>query len=127
MAITLIGTATAGAWGVASAELGFNCKSFSVTVAPEINHTLPYIDGQVRGAAIGDPMGDLSMEGEALDLTTASNAMLVGFVTAFVPNNSTNYFGRTAGGWYLQTGTIKLDRAGFKDISFSHKSHFGLA
>ena len=85
------------------------------------------IDGQVDGGAIGDPMGDLKMSGEALDLTTASNVTLVNAYTAFVPVNSTNYFGRSQGGWYLKSGEIKFDRGGWATIDTSHTSHFNLA
>ena len=127
MAIQLIGAASTAKWSIASTELGFNLSSFSVTVTPEVDTPLLRIDGQVNGGAIGDPMGDLKMSGEALDLTTAGNVTLVNAYTAFVPVNSTNYFGRSQGGWYLKSGEIKFSRGGWADIDTSHKSHYNLA
>ncbi len=127
MAIQLIGAASAAKWSILAAELGFNLSSFSLTVSPEIDVPLLRIDGQVNGGAIGDPMGELAMSGEALDLTTVGNVTLVNAYTAFVPVNVANYFGRSAGGLYLKSGAVKFDRGGWATIDTSHKSHFNLA
>lgn len=127
MAVQLIGAASQAKWSIQYNELGFRLSSFSLTVTPEIDVPLLNIAGQVDGAAIGDPMGDLKMSGEALDLTTAGNVTLVNAYTAFVPVNSTNYFGRSAGGFYLKSGEIKFDRGGWANIDTNHKSHYNLA
>lgn len=127
MGISLIGAASAAKWSIANDELGFRISSFSLTVTPEIDAPLLNIAGQVDGGAIGDPMGELKMSGEALDLTTSDNVTLVNFHTAFVPVNSTNYFGRSAGGFYLKSGDIKFTRGAWADIETVHKSHFNLA
>jgi hypothetical protein len=127
MAIQLIGAASTAKWSITSAELGFNLSSFSLTVSPEVDVPLLRIDGQVNGGAIGDPMGDLKMSGEALDLTTASNVTLVNAYTAFVPVNTANYFLRSQGGFYLKSGEIKFDRGGWATIDTNHKSHYNLA
>ena len=127
MAIQLIGAASAAKWSIASNELGFRLSSFELTVSPEVDVPLLRIDGQVDGGAIGDPKGELKMSGEALDLTTASNVTLINAYTAFVPVNVANYFGRSAGGFYLKSGSIKFDRGGWATIDTSHTSHFNLA
>lgn len=127
MAIQLIGAASTAKWSIQSSELGFRISSFDLTVAPEVDVPLLRNDGQVDGGAVGDPMGDLKMSGEALDLTTAGNVTIATFYTAFVPVNSTNYFGRSAGGWYLKSGGIKFDRGGWATIDASLKSHYNLA
>lgn len=126
MAVQLVSFAN-GAWGIASQELGFNCAKFSVTVAPEINEWIPNIDGQSRGKVVGDPMGELDLEGETMDLTTASGIGVATFVAAFVPVNSTNYFGRSAGGWYLDTGTVDRERNGLRKLSAKLSSRFNVA
>jgi hypothetical protein len=125
MAISLIGAASTATFGVASAELGVRIATFSLTVTPEIDVPFIGLDGQQDGAAIGDPMGDLEMSGETLDISTG--ALAGNFHTAFVPANTANYFGRSAGGFYLKKGEITLDRGVFRKFSTSHKSHFNLA
>lgn len=128
MAIQLIGAASAAKWSIPSNELGFRLSSFSLTVSPEVDVPLLRIDGQVDGGAIGDPMGDLKMSGEALDLTTAGNVTLINAYTAFVPVNAAILanFGRSQGGMYLKSGEIKYDRGGWATIDTNHKSHYNL-
>lgn len=127
MAIQLIGSASTAQYSIPSNELGCRISEFSITVTPEVDLPLMRIDNQVDGAAIGDPMGDLNMSGETLDLTTAGNVTLVNMYTAFVPVNTTNYFGRSAGGWYLKSGGIKKSRGAWQTFDTNHKSHFNLA
>ncbi len=128
MAIQLIGAASAAKWSIPANELGFRCSAFSITVTPEVDVPLLRIDGQVDGGAIGDPMGELKMSGEALDLTTSGNVTLVNAYTAFVPQNAAYaaYFGRSQGGLYLKSGEVKFSRGGWAEIDTTHKSHYNL-
>ncbi len=127
MATTLIGNIAAGSQGVPSAELGANIEKITITVKPEINAKYPGIDGQIRGKVVGDPEGTLSMSGETLDITTASSLFVIGAITAFVPVNSTTFFGRTQGGWYFMTGTIDIDRGTLRKFSVEFDSNYNLA
>lgn len=129
MGIQLLGAASAAKWSFGDNsvnELGFRLSEFSLTVTPEIDVPLLRLDGQVDGGAIGDPMGDLKMSGEALDLTTANNVTLVNAYTPFVPVHSTNYFNRSQGGFYLKSGEIKFSRGAWATIDTTHKSHWNL-
>ncbi len=126
MAIALLGNIAAGSQGVPSAELGCNIEKIAITVKPEINQKYPGIDGQIRGKVVGDPEGTLSMSGETLDITTASSLFVIGAITAFVPVNSTNFFGRSAGGWYFMTGTIDIDRSVLRKFSVEFDSNFNM-
>lgn len=128
MAVTVTGF-TGAVWGIptGSPELGFNCEQFAVTVQPEIDEPIHGLDGQVRGFVSGDPMGELKMSGETQDITTASSIFVVGFVTAFSPVNTTNYFGRSSGGWYLKKGTITRDRKKLRHVEAELKAFYNLA
>lgn len=110
--------------GVASAETGINCSKFSLEIEPEINDWLPGIDGQAKGKAVGDPMGKLTIEGE---ISGATGVMAASFTTAFVPANSVTYFGRSAGGFYLNRATVDQERDGWKKVVAEFESRFGVA
>ncbi len=127
MAIALLGNIAAGSQGVPSAELGCNIEKITITVKPEINQKYPRIDGQIAGKVVGDPEGTLSMSGETLDITTASSLFVIGAITAFVPVNSTNFFGRSAGGWYFESGTMDIDRSTLRKFSAEFSSNFNFA
>lgn len=128
MAVTIIGFA-GSLWGIptGSPELGCNVEDFSVEVKPEINEMIPGLDGQCRGLVIGDPEGDLKMSGETQDITTASSVFVATFIAAFVPVNVTAFWGRSAGGWYLQKGTIDRKRKALRKFHVELKSWFNLA
>ncbi len=126
MAVQLVFFAS-GLWGIASEELGLNCSKFSLTVTPEINEWIPGINGQARGKVVGDPQGELDIEGETLDITTASSLFVHNFYTAFVPVNLTAFFGRSAGGFYRDSGTIDLERNGLRKVTAKYSSRFGVA
>ena len=111
-------------WGVPSAETGINCESFKVEVEPEVNEWVPGIDGQATGKVVGDPMGKLDITGEYKGSTGVLAAV---FGTAFVPTNSTTYFGRSAGGWYLDRGSVENMRSGLKKVDTSFSSRFNVA
>ena len=49
------------------------------------------------------------------------------FYTAFVPVNSTTYFGRSAGGFYRDTGTVDNERNGLKKVTAKYSSRFAVA
>lgn len=110
--------------GIAAEEVALNCSKFSLEVEPEINDWLPGIDGQARGKAVGDPQGRLSIEGE---ISGSTGAMAAAFTTPFVPANSTTYFGRSAGGFYLSRATVDQERDGWKKASLEFESRFNVA
>lgn len=110
--------------GIASAEVGINVSKFSVEVEPEINEWLNGIDGQATGKAVGDPMGKLSIEGE---IKGSTGIMAAVFTTALVPVNSTTYFGRSQGGFYLDRATVDQERDGWKKLTgFELSSRFNV-
>lgn len=110
--------------GIESDETGINVSRFSVEVEPEINEWLPGKDGQARGKAVGDPMGKLTIEGE---VSGANGVMAAVFTTAFVPTNDVTYFGRSAGGFYLDRGTVDQERDGWRKVSTEFSSRFNVA
>ena len=112
-------------WGIASAELGINCAKLSLEVQPEINEWVPNIDNQARGKVVGDPMGKLSIEGEITDITAGALAAVV--QTAFVPVNSMTFFGRSAGGFYFDRGTIDRERGILRKMTAEFSSRFNVA
>lgn len=128
MAVQLV-SFTNGVWGIAADELGINCAKLSVTYSPEINEWIPGINGQARGKVVGDPQGEMDIEGETLDVTTASSLFVHNFYTAFVPVNAAllALFGRSAGGWYRDTATVDLERNGLKKVSAKYSSRFAVA
>lgn len=109
--------------GIASDETGINVSRFSLEIEPEINDKLPGKDGQARGKAVGDPMGKLSIEGE---ISGSTGVMAAVFTTAFVPTNSVTYFGRSAGGFYLDRATVDQERDGWKKVSAEFSSNFNI-
>lgn len=123
MAVSLVNL-SGFVWGISSAETGVNCESFNLTVKPEINEWVPGIDGQARGKVVGDPEGDLTIEGEYSGSTGVLAAV---FTTAFVPVNSATYFGRSAGGFYLEEGTITNSRSALRKVSAKFASRFNVA
>lgn len=122
--ITLIGVTAPTQRGIASAEAGVNASKFSLEIEPEINDWLPGITGEAIGKAVGSPMGRLTIEGE---ITAATGIMAALTTTVFVPTNTVNYFGRTAGGFYLSRATVDQDRDGWKRLSAEFESRFGVA
>lgn len=109
---------------VATGETGINVESLKVDVKPEIDEYLNGIDGQAVCNAVGDPMGDLAISGE---FKSATGVLAAVFVTAFVPTNSTTYFGRSAGGWYLKEGSIDIGRNSWKKVDTKFSSRFNIA
>lgn len=104
-------------------ELGINVESFKLTVTPEIDDYLAGPDGQAICNAVGDPQGELEIEGE---FRSSAGPVVASFVTAFSPVNSTNYFGRSQGGLYLKSGGIEIDRSGFKKVPTKFSSRFNI-
>lgn len=110
--------------GIESNETGINCSRFGLEVEPEINDWLSGIDGQSRGKAVGDPMGKLTIEGE---ISGSTGVMAAVFGTAFVPVNDVTYFGRSAGGFYLNRGNVTQEREGWKSVTAEFESRFNVA
>jgi hypothetical protein len=105
-------------------ESGINVSTFRLEVTPEIDEYLPGIDGQAICNAVGDPQGDLTIEGE---FKSSAGPVAAVFTTAFSPSNSTTYFGRSQGGLYLKSGSAELDRSGWKKITTNFKSRWNIA
>ncbi len=105
-------------------ELGINGDTFRTTVTPEIDDYLPGPDGQALCNAVGDPQGELEITGE---YRSNAGPVAATFVTAFSPVNSTTYFGRTQGGWYLKSGEVSIGRSEWKRVSTRFMSKFGIA
>lgn len=123
MAITLINL-SGFQRGILSNEVGINCSKFSVVIEPEVNEWLLGITGQARGKAVGDPMSTLSIEGE---ISGATGVMAATFVTAFIPVNVTSYFGRSAGGYYMDKATVDQERTGWLNVNAEYSSKFNVA
>jgi len=109
---------------VATGEGGMNTETFKLAIKPEIDVYLEGIDGQAICNAIGDPMADLEIVGE---YKAATGVVASTFISAFTPNNSVTYFGRTQGGFYLKEGAIELGRSSWKKVSTKFSSRFGIA
>lgn len=107
-----------------NAELGINAESFKLTVTPEIDDYLPGIDGQAICNAIGDPMGELEIDGE---YRSSAGVIAASFIAAFVPVNSTTYWGRSAGGFYLKSGELSIGRSEWKKVATKFSSRFNIA
>jgi hypothetical protein len=123
MAVTLV-SLSGFVWGIPSDETGINCSKFSVTVEPEINEWVPAINGEARGKVVGDPMGKLSIDGE---YTGSGGVLAATFVAAFVPTNTTAFFGRSQGGFYLDSGTADRERGSLVKVSTQFSSRFNVA
>jgi len=105
-------------------ELGINSDTFRVTVTPEVDDYLPGPDGMAICNAIGDPQGELEITGE---YRSNAGAIAASFITAFTPVNSTNYWGRTQGGWYLKSGEAEIGRTQWRTITTRFMSKFNIA
>lgn len=125
MALTLVPSNLGLSRGFSgTGELGINADTFKLTVTPEIDDYLPGIDGQAICNAIGDPMGELEMTGE---YRSSAGMIAANFVAAFVPANSTNFWGRTAGGFYLKSGDIEIGRSEWKKATCKFSSRYNIA
>lgn len=109
--------------GIELDETGINVSKFSLEVEPEINDWLPGIDGQATGKAVGDPMGKLTIEGE---INAPTGVMAAVATTAFEPENDVTYFGRSAGGFYLDKATVDQERDGWKKVNAEFSSRFNV-
>lgn len=105
-------------------ELGINSDTFRATITPEIDDYLPGPDGQSICNAVGDPQGELEINGE---YTSNAGMIAASFVTAFTPQNSTNYWGRSQGGWYLKSGELSIGRSEWKRANCRFMSKFNIA
>ena len=125
MALTLVPNSLNLQFGFQSTgETGIIIDSFKVSVKPEVDEYLAGIDGLAVCNAVGSPMGDLDIEGEYAGSSGVNAATMV---AAFTPSNSTTYFGRSSGGWYLKEGSIEINRSGWKKSSTKFSSRFGIA
>lgn len=109
--------------GIAADETAINCRRFSVTVEPEFKDKLQGITGMVRGFAVADPMGKLTMEGE---IFAGTGIMAATFASAFTPVNEDGYFGRSQGGWYLDSGNVDETREGWLSLTAELSSNYNV-
>ena len=126
MAVTLISLSNFK-FGILSDEIGINAENITLEVQPEINEWVPGINGQSRGKVVGDPMGDLTIEGEYASTDAPQGILASVFPTAFVPVNTMSYFGRTAGGFYPDSFTITRNRSSLQKVSAKFSSRFQVA
>ncbi len=105
-------------------ELGINCSKLTLVVEPEVNEWLPGINSMARGKAVGDPMGKLTIEGEFN--TSLAGVMLAVFTTAFVPVNGMTYFGRSQGGFYLDSATVTRGREEWHAVTAEFSSKYNV-
>lgn len=123
MAVTLI-SLSGFSWSIATAETGCNVAKLDYEAQPEINEWVSGINGEAIGKVVGDPMGKLSLEGETS--STNTGVMAVIFTTAFIPANAALFalFGRSAGGWYADSGKLNIERGVLQKIALEFSSRF---
>lgn len=122
MALNLINLSgsTSAYRGIQSNETGINCSKFSLELSPAVNDKLMGITGEpIARAQSAVPSGKLTIEGEIL---LSTGVMAAVFGTAFVPTNSTNYFGRSAGGFYLNSATVDKGRDDWNKVTAEFES-----
>jgi len=100
--------------GISSDESGINIESLDVSSRPEFKDFVNGKDGLVRGFAVGDVMSEITISGEVL---STAGIMNIAIGTAFVPTNSVNNFGQSAGGCYPDSVSLTQSRDGFKKVS----------
>lgn len=107
---------------IGSPEPGLNIRSITTEVSPEVDDYLKGRDDQAFCFAVGDPMADITIEGEM-----GSGGITTGnFYTAYAPANTINYYGRSQGGCYPKKVTVKEDRGAWKDFTANFKSYFNV-
>jgi hypothetical protein len=121
MAVTLINL-TGAAWGIASDETGVNIREFKCTVEPEFIEHLPGKTNEVRGSAIAAMKLTVDISGEYMG---ATGVLAATSIVAFVPTNSTAYWGAPTTGLLLTRGELTLARDGWKDVVTSFESFAG--
>lgn len=119
--VTVVGGTSLPQWGVAMDESGINIESFKSSVKPQFIETLGNKQNVTRSVAYAPMELEVTMSGEILGSSlTGVMATVVG--TAFVPANSSTYFGAPTTGLYFEGGDVtegrnswkKLDSATFK-------------
>lgn len=120
-AVTLINL-SGYTWGIASDETAANVEELGIEVKPEFISPLPSINGCRMGAAVASMMKTVTMSGEKGGSTGIFAAVPT---TAFVPVNSTAYFGAPTTGLYLTSGTITLNRAAFVKFNATLEAYAG--
>jgi hypothetical protein len=121
-AITLVNL-SGFVWGIASDETAVNIRRFRCAVEPEFKTFLPDKQNAARGFAVAPMKLDVDME---FEISGSTGIMAAVPATAFVPVNSTAYFGAPTTGLYLNRGEVELKRDGFKDGSASLSAHAGV-
>lgn len=93
--------------GVAADETGINVARFKTDVEPEFRYVVPGKNGAGRGFVAAPMKKTVTIEGEVTGNTGVMAAVLA---TAFVPSNSSAYFGAPTTGLYLTKGGVEEDR-----------------
>jgi len=93
--------------GVQADEGGINIKSFKTAVEPEFSNVIPGKNGAGRGRVQAPMKKNVTIDGE---VTGSTGVMAAVLGTAFVPANSSAYFGAPTTGLYLQKGDVEESR-----------------
>lgn len=88
-------------------------EEFAGDVEPEFIETLKGINGCARSDAYASMLLDLKMSFEILSTNTVNSIMLATLGTAFIPVNSSTFFGAPSTGKYLQKGAFVYNRSGW--------------
>ena len=93
--------------GVAADETSINIKTFKTAVEPEFRNVVPGKNGAGRGFVAAPMKKNVTIDGE---VTGALGVMAAVLGTAFVPANSSAYFGAPTTGLYLLKGEVEESR-----------------
>lgn len=93
-------------WGTYE-QAGIQCHSIKISAKPEFKFKAKNFQDVVYGLAIGPIEGSMDCSGD-YQMDTPSGIALADFLTAFVPDFSTSFFG-LSGGWYLDDIGLDLE------------------
>ena len=86
------------------------------------------ITGTNDAAVLSSATANLTEANSAAAISTSGSLTIsdvdsaATFVTAFVPTNSTSYFGRSAGGFYLQDATVTKSNGAWNEVETEFES-----
>ncbi len=103
-------------WG-AIAQAGISTHSIKITVKPEFIEKPKNWQNVVYGRVVGPLEGEMDISGDMI-FDTPVGPGADNFITAFVPDFSTSFFG-LVGGWYSVSAGIDLEMS--KLVSLDRK------
>lgn len=121
--VNISGTGTTYQRGIAAEEVSVNIREFKTVVEPEYKELLPNKVNEIRGFAVGAMKKTVTISGEVGGSTGVMAAVTT---TAFVPGNSSAYFGAPTTGLYLDSGEVTESRDGWKDVTATFTAHAGV-